>query len=41
MFSGEGSQMTQIKLIDNQQDWQQVFRLHYAVYVEELGVAIA
>ncbi len=29
--------MIQIKLIDNQQDLQQVFRLRYAVYVEELG----
>ncbi len=29
--------MIQIKLIDNQQDLQQVFRLRYAVYVKELG----
>ena len=29
--------MIQIKLIDNQQDLQQVFRLRYAAYVEELG----
>ena len=29
--------MTQIKLINNPQDLQQVFRLRYAVYVEELG----
>ena len=32
--------MIQIKLIDNQQDLQQVFRLRYAVYVEELGAEI-
>lgn len=29
--------MIEIKLIDNPQDLQQVFRLRYAVYVEELG----
>lgn len=29
--------MIEIKLIDNQQDLQQVFQLRYAVYVEELG----
>lgn len=29
--------MTKIKLIDNPRDLQQVFRLRYAVYVEELG----
>ncbi len=33
----EESQMAEIKLIDNQQDLQRVFRLRYAVYVEELG----
>jgi hypothetical protein len=37
MFFGGGSQMIDIKLINNQQDLQQVFRLRYAVYVEELG----
>ncbi|MFN8002651.1 MAG: hypothetical protein U0X75_16725 [Acidobacteriota bacterium] len=29
--------MIEIKLINNPQDLQQVFRLRYAVYVEELG----
>lgn len=32
--------MIQIKLIDNPQDLQQVFRLRYAVYVEELGAGM-
>lgn len=33
--------MIEIKLIDNQQDLQRVFRLRYAVYVEELGAEMA
>lgn len=32
--------MIQVKLINNPQDLQQVFRLRYAVYVEELGAAM-
>ena len=33
--------MIEIKLIDNPQDLQRVFRLRYAVYVEELGAEMA